>query len=177
MDGQRLYKLAREGIEVERKARPAVVHSIDLLDFEAGPQPEAVIRVTCGKGTYIRVLADDLAGAMGGRAHLSALRRLANGSLTVAQDGTSLEDLAELGEGWPEVLMTPAAALVDLSAVECDGPTVRLVSHGRRFRTDDFGLTDSPDDTVYRMLDQSSGDLIAVYRVAGDQFVPEVVLS
>ena len=177
VDGRRLYELAREGIEIERQARQVTIHAIEVLDFVAGPQPEAEIRVTCGKGTYIRVLADDIAERLGGRAHLSALRRHANGSLTVEGHGVSLDELADLGEGWSEALLAPADALVDLPPVSCDQATARLVSHGRRFVTGDLGLVDASDGVVYRILDDSSGDLLAVYRVAGDQLVPEVVLS
>jgi len=69
--GRRLHELARAGEEVERQPRRVEVYSIDVLDFEEGEFPMATIHVECSKGTYVRVLADDIAMALGGRAHLS----------------------------------------------------------------------------------------------------------
>ncbi|MEE8497413.1 MAG: tRNA pseudouridine(55) synthase TruB, partial [Acidimicrobiia bacterium] len=69
--GERLYELARQGIDVEREARTVQIHEIEVVDVSPGPYPEAEIVVRCGSGTYIRTLADDLAQALGGRAHLT----------------------------------------------------------------------------------------------------------
>src|SRR4051794_40668670 len=69
VNGKRLHELAREGIEVERKARPVRISELDVEGFEAGPYPEATIRVECSSGTYIRTLAADLGTALGGCAH------------------------------------------------------------------------------------------------------------
>src|SRR5262249_1793428 len=59
--GQRLHELARQGVEVERAPRQVVVSAIDLLELLPGPR--ARLRIACGKGTYVRVLAADLAEA------------------------------------------------------------------------------------------------------------------
>jgi len=73
VQGKRLYQLARQGQEVERQARKVVIHSLTLKDF----RPDALtLEVVCGKGTYIRSLADDLAQALGTRGYLTDLRRL-----------------------------------------------------------------------------------------------------
>ena len=61
-EGRRLYELAREGIEVERAPREVVMHSIDVEEVDG---PRATLRVVCGKGTYVRVLAADLGAALG----------------------------------------------------------------------------------------------------------------
>ena len=79
VEGRRLYDLAREGKEVEREARTVEVHAFDLVDFAPSDYPEATFRIRCGSGTYVRTLADDLARSLGGRAHLTALRRLRSG--------------------------------------------------------------------------------------------------
>jgi tRNA pseudouridine55 synthase len=93
-DGQPLYKLARQGITVERKAREVDIVELTLLDFS----PERCrLRVTCGKGTYIRTLAEDLGRALDCGAHLIALRRVAVGGTPVAQ-ATTLDTLAALTE-------------------------------------------------------------------------------
>ncbi|MGH8431877.1 MAG: tRNA pseudouridine(55) synthase TruB, partial [Solimonas sp.] len=70
--GQRLYELAREGVEVERQPREVAIHELRLTAFEPGGFE---LDVRCSKGTYIRTLAEDLAAALGQCAHLVALRR------------------------------------------------------------------------------------------------------
>lgn len=85
-DGQPLYKLARQGIEVERTPREVTIHELAWLDFkqsEAGLVHEATFRVRCSKGTYVRTLAEDLAVAVGSLAHLIALRRTQVGAVTL----------------------------------------------------------------------------------------------
>lgn len=74
VEGQRLYALAREGVEIEREPRTITVHALKLRHFEAGL---AELEVHCSKGTYVRTLAEDIAVAMGQCAHLKALRRTA----------------------------------------------------------------------------------------------------
>jgi tRNA pseudouridine55 synthase len=92
--GQPLYKLARQGIQVERRARPVTIHELrrvggegDLLDIE----------VVCSKGTYIRTLAEDIGEAMGVGAHVTMLRRTATGPFHCAQM-VSLAQLEAVGE-------------------------------------------------------------------------------
>ncbi|HEU4895162.1 MAG TPA: tRNA pseudouridine(55) synthase TruB, partial [Acidimicrobiia bacterium] len=91
MDGRRLYELAREGEVVERDARSVLVHELEILSVGVPPYPEVEFRVVCGKGTYVRSLADDMAGALGGSAHLTSLRRTRIGSLRASQ-GVTIED-------------------------------------------------------------------------------------
>ncbi len=95
-DGRPLYELARRGIEVERAARPVVIHELELEGFEL---PGVRLRVRCSKGTYVRTLAEDIGRALGCGAHLSGLTRTAIGSLrldsavTAARiEGTSLAE-------------------------------------------------------------------------------------
>ena len=78
--GKRLYKLAREGVTVERQPRPVTIHSLDLLEWNP---PRATIRMHCTKGTYVRTLAHDLGQGLGCGAHLCALRRTASGAYRV----------------------------------------------------------------------------------------------
>jgi tRNA pseudouridine55 synthase len=72
-EGKPLYRLAREGREVERDAREVTIHSLVL---ESWQPPRLIFRVECSKGTYVRTLAEDLAKALGSCAHLESLRRL-----------------------------------------------------------------------------------------------------
>ncbi len=88
-DGKAYYEYAREGIVLEREARPVTIHALELVRYDA---PMLVIRVTCSKGTYVRVLGEDIGAALGCGAHLNALRRIQVGALTV--DGmVTLEQL------------------------------------------------------------------------------------
>jgi tRNA pseudouridine55 synthase len=80
--GERLYKLARKGITVEREARKVTIHHSGLIhyDTETG---KAVVHIKCSKGTYIRTIADDLGKMLGTHAHLNALRRTQTGNYRV----------------------------------------------------------------------------------------------
>lgn len=80
-DGKAYYEYAREGITLEREARPVTIHALEFVSYEA---PFLKIRVTCSKGTYVRVLGEDIGAALGCGAHLNALRRTQVGALTTA---------------------------------------------------------------------------------------------
>ena len=101
LNGQPLYKLAREGVTVERKARP-----IEILDIRYGGSPaedEYVLTVRCSKGTYIRTLLEDIAAAMGQKGTMSALRRTTAGVYTEA-DAHTLEEIQTAKDAGPEAL-------------------------------------------------------------------------
>lgn len=80
VDGDRAYKLARRGEDVELTAKRIHIYSIELLDYRL---PDIEVRVTCGKGTYIRSLARDIGQALGSGGYLTALRRERVGGFTV----------------------------------------------------------------------------------------------
>ena len=111
INGQPLYKMARQGIEVERKARP-----IEIFSLEYGGSPaenEYELTVRCSKGTYIRVLLEDIAAAMGQKGTMSALRRVAAGVYTEADAHTLEEIQAAKNEGSAalEALMLPVESV------------------------------------------------------------------
>lgn len=93
-DGVPLYKLARKGVEVERK--PKLIH-VYKFRFNTYEEPEAQFRVACTKGTYIRSLVHDLGQKVGCGAHLSQLRRISSGQFDV-KDALSLENVLKLTE-------------------------------------------------------------------------------
>lgn len=172
--GRRLYDLAREGVDVERSERPVEIHAVEVTDFAPGPYPEVGLRIRCGSGTYVRTLADDLAGALGGRAHLIELRRTRIGSLGVDEAATvgTLEQASADGSAW-EMIMSPAAGLRDLPAVVVSDDTARAVGHGSVFPSAALGAAEVGEYAVVG----ESGDLLAVYRSDGRRTVPEVVLA
>jgi tRNA pseudouridine55 synthase len=115
--GQRLYKLAHQGLEIERAPRRITIYSLELVD--CGDDSMAV-DVLCSKGTYIRTLAEDIGEALGCGAHVQALRRTAVGPFEASQmiSLADLEALAETGlEALDGVLVPMEAALSDWPAV------------------------------------------------------------
>lgn len=126
-DGRPLYELARQGIEVERQPRAVTIHALELLEF-AGD--EAVLRVACSKGTYIRTLAIDLGEALGCGAHLIGLRRTEVGRLRLEQ-AVTLETLAGLEESERGgYLQAPDALLQELPRVDLDDASGERFLHG-----------------------------------------------
>lgn len=89
IDGERAYQRARSGSDEEPEAREVEIMELEVMSFEL---PDLVLRIRCGKGTYIRSLARDFGRACGSGAHLTALRRTRNGDFTVEQ-ANNLDDL------------------------------------------------------------------------------------
>ena len=171
--GRRLYELAREGREVERQARRVIVHSLDLTTFDPGPQPRVGLRVMCGKGVYVRTLADDIARELGGRAHLVALRRIRVGRLAVGEAPGGGPGPENLG-GWKELMLSPSEGLADLAAWTADASALAMVGNGRPLPAD--SAPSLADGRPARILD-GDGRLRAVYRRRGARLIPEVVLN
>ena len=94
VNGKKLYDLAREGIEIERKKRKVNIYDIDLLDFTF---PRARIRITCSKGTYIRTLVDDIGEKLGTFAYVDELIRIRVGDLDI-KDAIKSEDLLNMAK-------------------------------------------------------------------------------
>ena len=111
INGQPLYKMARQGIEVERKARPIEILSIE---YEGSPaENEYQMTVRCSKGTYIRVLLEDIAEALGQKGTMSALRRVAAGVYTEADAHTIEEIQAAKDSGTLERLLLPVESVFE----------------------------------------------------------------
>ena len=160
--GRRLHELAREGIEVERAARPVTVHRFDVV-AEVEPGVFAV-EVECSSGTYVRSLAADLGRALGGGAHLRTLRRTAVGPWS-ADEATAVEGLT---------LRPERDAVAHLPSVTVDEETAGLVRTGRRLLKS--GPVVFPGDGPWAVVD-GQGELLAVYETRDTQAVPAVVLA
>ena len=111
-DGKKLYEYARAGIEVERAPRDIVIKAIDLkaLDHE-----KIQLTVTCTKGTYVRVLGEDIAKAMGTLGHLTALRRTQVGDFKI-NDAITLPDLEALVFNNRQEQLMPVDACINIEA-------------------------------------------------------------
>lgn len=108
-EGRPLYELARKGIEIEREARPIHLDTIELLSFT---ENSLTLDITCSKGTYIRVVGEDIAKALGTQGHLTYLHRIQTGHFGIIPEYT-IEYLESLTEQEREALLLPAYAPVD----------------------------------------------------------------
>ncbi len=126
--GRRLYELARGGVEVKRRPRPVVVHSIELADWQP---PVATLEVTCGRGTYIRSLAHDLGQGLGCGACLKSLVRLWYGPFRI-EDAISLSRFEEsVSSGYWQPLVYPiGTVLAHWAAVVVGGETGAMIVNG-----------------------------------------------
>jgi tRNA pseudouridine55 synthase len=164
--GKRLHELARQGIEVEREARPVTVHRFDVAPTD---DPAVLhIEVQCSSGTYVRSLAADLGRALGGGAHLRDLRRTAIGSFGV-DEAIAIEAVTDAS------IVPPAVAMRDLARVNVDADVAQAVHHGKVLPSD--ALPDAVGVGPWAVVDEQ-GELLAVYEPHRDGTVkPAVVLA
>ena len=176
VEGRRLYELAREGRVVEREARPVTIQRLELVDLAPSDYPEVTFRTVCSTGTYVRTLADDLARAVGGRAHLTALRRVRVGGLHVSRALSVDDAVVACGAGEIGcVLIRPTDALSDLPEIRVDDAMADAVRNGRELPALLIPEGTDPESSI--RIGDRHGDLIAVYRRDRTALRPEVVLS
>ena len=150
-DGVRLYDLARQGVEVEREARPVTIFELELLpDGTDGTDPsngEYVLDVTCSGGTYIRTLIDDIGATLGCGASMAALLRTQVGVFTLDR-AVTLEDLEDARDAGTldERVMPLEEALRFLDAVTVTGPQGNRFRNGGELSLDRLLFPETPDD-------------------------------
>ena len=133
VDGQRLYKLARAGLEVEREARPVEIFGIQLLDFNL---PEITLDVECGRGVYMRSLAHDLGQALGCGGYVTDLERQYCAGFS-STDGITPSDLESAvsqpggGNAWLDYIHPIDHALRSFRAVKLEETAERLITNGQ----------------------------------------------
>lgn len=126
-NGTPLYRLARQGIEVERKEREIRISRLEILDIDP---PDVTLEVDCSKGTYIRTLCHDIGQRLGVGAHLTSLRRTRSGIFDESQ-AISLETLQRLvDDGEAPPLLTPIQALADYPALELEAEAIARLFNG-----------------------------------------------
>ncbi len=163
--GRKLYEIAREGGEVERAPRPVTIDS-----FTLAPTADPTIwtfDVRCSVGTYVRVLAADLATNLGTLGHLVALRREASGDHEVASAHT-LDELESLLERGDDPIAPPLDFVSHLERVILDDAGVRAIGQGKR-----IAYNGASDDAA--AVDEA-GELVAILRRRGETWQPDVVL-
>ncbi|MBW2475360.1 MAG: tRNA pseudouridine(55) synthase TruB [Deltaproteobacteria bacterium] len=126
-DGQPLYKLARQGIEVEREPRMVHVESLTINEFSP---PYMTFTVACSKGTYVRTICHDIGQILGCGAHMTDLRRLSCGRFDLAASHPLqvYKELSEQGRALP--FLSLADILADLKALTVDGVILERLQNG-----------------------------------------------
>jgi tRNA pseudouridine55 synthase len=127
-DGKPLYEYARAGVELERTPRDIVIHKIHWTDVQ---WPRATLEVTCSKGTYIRVLAEDLGNALGCGAHLVGLRRTEVGHLTLEHSFT-IEAIQQAVHDSSSYILPVDALLQTLPHLTVDEQQAKRLGMGQR---------------------------------------------
>ena len=128
VNGKKLYDLAREGIEIERKRRKVIIYDIKLLDFDF---PKATIRVTCSKGTYIRTLVDDIGEKLGTYAYVDELIRTRVGDFDI-KDAIKSEDILNIEKSDIIKALRPIdSALKDFDKIVLDKKYLEKLVNGQ----------------------------------------------
>lgn len=153
--GKRLYELARAGIKVERRSRPAKIYHLELTDWQP---PVVTIEVVCGQGTYIRCLAHDLGQILGCGANLKNLIRLRCGPFDIKDTVslTQLEDASRYGY-WQYFIHPIDIVLLDWAAIIVNDEKSQLIKNGRPL-------------TLEGSVSGREIDYSRVYSVAGSSF-------
>ena len=134
VDGKKLYDLAREGIEIERKKRKVNIYAIKLLDFDF---PKATIRVTCSKGTYVRTLVDDIGEKLGTFAYVNKLIRTRVGDFDI-KDSIKSEDILDFEKNdLIEKLHPIDSALKDFDRIKLDKKYLDNLINGQIVEVDE----------------------------------------
>jgi tRNA pseudouridine55 synthase len=174
VEGKKLYELARQGKEVERKAVPVAIHELELADENELRTPHSAlrIRVVCSAGTYIRTLAEDIGRAVSLGAHLAELRRTRAGRFDISM-AITLEALSEIPE--PASKLIPMSeAVAHLPAIALNEERIAKTKNGLASRT----TAELVDGDAVRMLDEAE-NLIAIgqYRADEKSVQPKVVFG
>jgi len=150
-DGKKLYELARRGIETEREPRTVTVASLTLESWDGR---DALLRVVCSKGTYIRTLCHDIGAALGCGGCMASLRRTRAGRFSL-EDSVPMEDiLAAAEQGTAGDLLRPVDSLFDCPEIVVTGENRKRCLNGREFPAGDLA------DGLYRVYDASGAFLL-----------------
>ena len=172
--GRRLHEMAREGIEVERAARPVHVERFEVASTD--DPSRYTFNVVCSSGTFVRSLIDDLGRSLGGGAHMETLRRSGVGHFGLEDARTMAqieEQVAKSPDGPQTILLRPADALRNLERLEAGEEAAFQISTGRALDSGELGAQGPGPFAIVR-----DGTLLAVYdRGEGDALVASVVLS
>jgi tRNA pseudouridine55 synthase len=151
VDGTPLYKLAREGIEIERKSREVMIHELSLVEQTLDT---LVLDILCSKGTYVRTIAEDIGDVLGCGAHVCALRRMQSGPYKIEETLTieTLEALRmESFEAMDGALLPVSSSVKTWPAVELTELSASYFRQGQAVQ-----VPQSPTSGWVRIFDESS---------------------
>ena len=159
VNGRKLYELAREGIEIERKPRPVCFYEIEVTEITL---PRVKLRVRCSKGTYIRTLCHDIGQKLGCGACMEALVRTKSGNFTIQDSLTLAQVEACVNQGIIREKVIPAEEILkDYPAILCREPADRLLENGNP--VPEGLVTVSKKDGWVRMC-TSRGSFVGIYQ-------------
>lgn len=173
-DGKPLYAYAREGKTLERESRAIIIHDLQLISLMP---PELRIRVRCSKGTYVRVLGEDIGKALGCGAHLTELRRTHSAQLSIDR-AVSLDAMDKLDMAGRASLLLPIDALVStLPEVWLGDDLVRRFRHGQRLALVSEQVGQIVPGTRVRVLGSADGFMGTAILSEANVLFPERVIS
>jgi tRNA pseudouridine55 synthase len=174
-DGKPLYAYAREGKTLEREARAVIIHELELVALTS---PDIQIRVRCSKGTYIRVLGEDIGKVLGTGAHLVSLRRVGVGNLLIA-DAMTLDALAALSETDRKNSLLPADRLLsELTPVVLPPELASRFMQGQRISLGKEGVDYLPAGTERVKVLDTKQILLGVASISAEGLLqPERLVS
>lgn len=165
INGRKLYELAREGREIERKARHIVIHSLRVLDIKL---PYVTMEICCSKGTYIRTLCHDLGAKLGCGACMAELTRTKVGRFDISDAWTLDEIEAMVTEGGEAAVRQHMVSVEDMLADHeavraADAAADKMLLNGNKLDAGQIAADTLEDGQQYRMY-SSRGDFIAIYQ-------------
>lgn len=181
VQGQKLYEMARRGVEIERQPVPVTIHELEavrvgggeLLSQNEDGTSDLCVRVVCSAGTYIRVLAEEVGAHLGTGAHLASLRRTRAGDFRI-NEAVPLDELPDRDTG-NLLLLPPDAALLFMPFVHLTGEEARRAAQGNALRPE---RADFKDGELVRLRDERGSLLaVAVYDAPTRSLRPRVVIA
>ncbi len=173
VNGKKLYELAREGIEIERKTR--LIHIYKIEDIKMLDANKAEMLVTCSKGTYIRTLCRDIGERLGCGAHMSALLRCASGRFTL-ENSIKLDSFKQLvSKGrLNEVLLLPEQALDGYDKITVSSKAEKYLANGNKISLNFCSKKPAEGERVV-VFDENK-ELVGIYEAMGDYIKPVTML-
>lgn len=183
-EGRHLYELAREGVTVEREARPIEIYRLEMRDFLPGEKPTCTMEIVCSTGTYIRTIAHDVGQALGVGAVMSSLKRTIIGSGANAfdiQHANNLNELTALAKENPDalehVVLPLSRAVANWPTATLNEETLARIRHGQMLGLDELVFNRIPNGDEPVALLEVCGDLAAVAQATEAGIKPVKVMA
>ncbi len=173
VNGKKLYELAREGVEIERKTRLIHIYAVEDIAMEG--ENRVSMLVTCSKGTYIRTLCKDIGERLGCGAHMSALVRLASGRFK-AENSIRINDFKKIAaEGrLDEILMLPEEALDGYRRITVSSAAKKYLDNGNKISLNYCSVQPEQGETV--IVFDEENKIVGIYKAAGESIKPVTML-